>query len=408
MSIAASKTRVQLHALPWGAAPGFCLVLLASYLIWFRAGQLGATFGRNHNIVDFHAFYLAGKLASDGLIANAYKISTLLQAQWSMLGTVAFMPWTYPPPFNLLVAILAKLPIGLSYLLFVGATFGLYVLALLQLAPKNFSTLILVSFPSIIIMIICGQNGFLTASIIGFFAVLYLRSSLWAGAVLGLMIIKPHLAIGIAIWLLFRRDFGQLLIAGSVALALCAIATLILGPSVWTSFLGATAEAGESLRAGLYPLFRMTSVYAGLRSFNFPYWISMGAHLAVASSMVLIIILSAFRRQDPRIGLGIAIFGSLFISPYCYDYDTPLLAISLALLWRPTLSDSKVLPTLGIVLFTWLVGASGFISRPFISPNSYDAEPVSLGWIAMLGLSCFVLHVAYRALEPGHIEQRNK
>ncbi|MFN3890262.1 MAG: glycosyltransferase family 87 protein [Beijerinckiaceae bacterium] len=394
----ALKTVGYVASLPWRVAGPIAIAFISFYLMWVRAGEFAATFRLTPEIVDFHAFYLSGLLANDGRLAEAYDISKLLQAQRDYLGAMLFMPWTYPPPFNLVTSGLAKLPFGSSYFLFTGASFASFMLVLWLIAPREFPRVLLLAVTSIIIMLICGQNGFLTASIVGLFALLYLRQSLWAGAVLGLMIFKPHLVIGIGLWLLLRRDTGQLLAASIVAIGLCLASTVAFGPAIWTSFLQATADASSSLIMGLYPLFRMTTVYAGLRSLGLPYGLAIAVHGAVALFMLCVIAACALRCKDPRTSLGVAVFASLYVSPYCYDYDKPMLIVAVALLSPILLHGRGAIFAWSLLAMTWLAGASGFVSgMPWSAPPTTKADLLSLGWIAMLGLAALVLSAVRHA-----------
>lgn len=168
---------------------GVSLVLCAFVAIAWRAVSLAAEYGSWEPIVDFHAFYVSGMFVREGLVNDAYNLTRMYEAQRAFAGTTSFMPWTYPPPFNLAVGLLATLPFVLSYSLFVSVTFAAYALVLYRLCPATFATALWTAVPTSLVMIICGQNGFLTAALIGLFAILYLRSSPWAGVVLGLMII---------------------------------------------------------------------------------------------------------------------------------------------------------------------------------------------------------------------------
>ena len=49
-------------------------------------------------------------------------------------GATGFMPWTYPPQYDLLLAPFAFLPVGVGYLLFTAATLALYLVTLRAIA----------------------------------------------------------------------------------------------------------------------------------------------------------------------------------------------------------------------------------------------------------------------------------
>ncbi len=107
-------------------------------------------------MTDFDAFFVSGKMYWEGTLNDAYHFQTLLEAQLRFTGTTSFMPWTYPPPFNLVTAALATLPIGLAYLVFIGPSLLAYTIVLRRIAGAHTATIILAIFPAIVLNVLCG------------------------------------------------------------------------------------------------------------------------------------------------------------------------------------------------------------------------------------------------------------
>ena len=80
--------------------------------------------------LDFDGFYLAGQLVWRGTIDQAYHYASLFPLQVSLNKTETFLPWTYPPQFDLIVALLALLPQGLAYGVFTVGTLAAYLATL--------------------------------------------------------------------------------------------------------------------------------------------------------------------------------------------------------------------------------------------------------------------------------------
>ncbi len=97
-----------------------------------------------------------------GQLDLVYQFETLVKLQQAFAGSTSFMPWTYPPQFDLLVAPFALLPAGIAYLLFITATLTAYLLTLRAVAGSNFALVLVVLFPALAITIGFGQNGFLS------------------------------------------------------------------------------------------------------------------------------------------------------------------------------------------------------------------------------------------------------
>ncbi|KQQ12190.1 hypothetical protein ASF53_15410 [Methylobacterium sp. Leaf123] len=313
------------------------------------------------DITDFDAFHIAGRMVWRGDIAQAYHLPALLEAQRALTGDQAFLPWTYPPPFNLVVALLAPLPISLAYLLFVGSTLAAYLLVLRRLAGPHFATVIVALVPTLFIAVAGGQNGFLTGTLIGLTALGLLGGRALAGLPLGLMVIKPHLAVGLAVCALLMRRWRCLGVAAATTALALLLSTLVLGPAIWPAFFGGVEEAKTFLAAGAYPLFRMVSVYAWLRSLDLPAGLALAAQAATAVAVLGLIPLALWRGMPRRQVIGLAAFASLFVSPYAYDYDLPLYGVALALLLPDLLGWASRGEEVALLVLGWMVGGHGFV-----------------------------------------------
>ncbi|HSF63793.1 MAG TPA: glycosyltransferase family 87 protein [Paracoccaceae bacterium] len=281
---------------------------------------------------DYDAFHVAGRMFWEGILIEAYQTDTLFEAQRRITGTESFMPWTYPPQFNLVTAVLALMPVWLGYALFTVVTFVAYVLALRRLAGPRYIIVMLALFPAMVICIRTGQNGFLIGALLGLFAILMLDRRTVAGLPLALLTIKPHYLPGIGLYLLFTGQWRIIALGAGATAVIMGAATLAFGADIWPAFLAAIPEAGYFLELGAYPLFRMTSVYAAMHTLGLPPAMAMAAQLSVGLAGLGVLVWAWRRGWPPRQLLGVAVMGSLFFSPYAYDYDLPILGVALALL----------------------------------------------------------------------------
>lgn len=360
------------------------------------------TVGASGNLVDFDAFYIVGQLVTEGRAAEAYDpaLMSAIQQQW--LDHDGFMPWTYPPPFDLLTAALPLLPRGLSYALFIGLTLAVYLALLARLAGSSMMELLIALLPTLFVAIASGQNSFLTGALMAGCALLTLANRAEEGLPLGLLVIKPHLGIGLGLHALFTRRWGALGIALGVALVLSAAATLVMGPGIWPAFRGAIRAAGELLAVDFYPIFRMPSVYALLFSLGLPAGaalVGQGLAALLASAAVAFAVL---RHLPPRWSLAVACFSSALMSPYFYDYDMTIVGVGVALivgdlLARSTLGERRLLLVLG-----WTAGGWGLACE--IATNGLDWEArtaltqalPSMGAVAYLLLLALIARILSR------------
>ncbi len=138
--------------------------ILALKIYWFvRWG-----FWHDQQVPDFAAFHLVAQRIWLGDLDLTYQFAVFMKMQASLSGGASgFMPWTYPPQFDLLLAPLAFLPTWAAYALFTGTTLAAYLITLRKLAGEYFAQVLVILFPAIAITIGCGQNGLLTGALIG-------------------------------------------------------------------------------------------------------------------------------------------------------------------------------------------------------------------------------------------------
>lgn len=351
----------------------------------------------------FDIFHLVGQLVWLERLNEAYTFSSLLNIQSELWGELSFMPWTYPPPFNLVLAPFGLLPLAPAYLLFVGLGLLVFLLTAWRLDHEHMVTALLLALPALAMTVICGQNGLITGALIGLACIGLLDGKRWAGVPLGLMIIKPHLAITLGVYCLISRRWGVLGVAALTAALACALATVVLGPAVWTAFVGAVAESGGFLSAGLYPLYRMVSVYSTLFTLGLPAPLAMAGQIG-AALLALGLTGRAAQRLPVRQALGIAGTSALLISPYGYDYDLTILAVGLLLLLPDLMAKASASERSWVYAGVFFASAYSMavsfkVAPPFSTQTAlYDSSnpPLALSSLGVLGATLLLWHIFAR------------
>ncbi|MBR0778256.1 DUF2029 domain-containing protein [Bradyrhizobium diazoefficiens] len=395
----------------------FVLATLA-VMVLFKTFRFGRWTGwQVRELSDFDAFYIVAQQIWRGQLDLVYRFETLVKLQAEAFhGATSFMPWTYPPQFDLLVAPFALLPAGIAYLLFVTATLTAYLLILRAIAGRNFAHVLVVMFPALAITVGCGQNGFLTGALIGFVCLNVERRQVLAGLALGAMVIKPHLAIAAGVYLLATRRWVALATATSVVLASSLVCTLVFGWQIWAAWLGAIRESAIFLERGFYPLFRMISAYAALGRAGVPpafaFWTQAAVACLALSAIVIAVWFSAARKMSAAFPLGITAMVSVMISPYAYDYDLPMVGIGLALLLPDLVQVASARERTGIYGLILLAGAYGMLQSGRLAalygneadlPDMDDKFAPAVGGVAMMLLLALLLRVLWRATRPAPV-----
>ncbi|MDZ4262032.1 MAG: glycosyltransferase family 87 protein [Pseudomonadota bacterium] len=350
------------------------LLFVAVSAISFQKPEL---LGFEKVLTDFDAFHIAGTLAGRGDVANAYNTTLMLQAQAEITGSPSFMPWTYPPPFTLFVDLLADLPIGIAFALFILATFGFYLSVLHRISGVWLPGVMILMMPIIVLNLRTGQNGFLMAGLIGAFLLAWQDRKSVAGLPLGLMIIKPHLAVGAGLLALLGKRWDVVIIAALVALLAAALATFVYGFAVWGYFFGAVKEASTFLANGSYPMFRMSSVYAALLSLGLPSAWAMAGHVAGALVAVGLLVWVSLAKFEFRHRAALICALSVFISPYNYDYDLAILGIGLGFIAPDLAARASSWALAGVFVLAWLTGGIGVFVQVSNAVNASELDGVA-------------------------------
>lgn len=351
-------------------------------------------------LVDFNVFYLAGELFWKGDLYQAYDIEYFFALQQQLSGRQVNFLWSYPPQYNLLTVLMAFVPVGVAYVLFIGATLAMYLWVLRTLAAEHFQTALILNLPAFIATIDRGQNGFLTASLLGLVSLCILRFRNHGGVYLGILSFKPHIALGIGVLALLDRRFKLLALAVAVTIALLAIATGVFGTGIWAAFQEGISDTSQYLDDGNFLYFGMVSVYAAARSLNFSADFAVAAQGFMALVALVTICFVHFKGWQMRRQLAMTLLASTLISPYFYLYDLCLLSVAFALIASDLQAYAgKVLKFL-VVAGSWFASGYGVSVFTFTGRNwgrilegSGHYDPYSLGFfgVLILFLSMFYL-----------------
>lgn len=364
------------------------VVILAALLI-FRSGlldPLGRPLG-----TDFLAYYTGSHLALESKAATAYDYPTFRKAMANIIETdPPPLYWLYPPIYFLFILPLALFPYIIAWWGWIFFTGVGYTAVIKKIYPDNLTLIIAVAFPGTIQNILQGQNGFLSALLIGGGLLLLPSRPLAAGFLFGVMTYKPHLALLLPVALLAARQWVALfgLIAGSVSLIVTSL--IVFGLEIWLVYFENLLTAAHLLQEGGARLYKVPTTFALAMLF--------GANLITARVLqiivslgVLVTILWLWSRPTipfPTKAAGLAISCLLF-TPYVYDYDLIILAIPIAILAKEMTFHGNDVYEKGCLVIVWLA--------PLALPIIAAATNVQLGPIVLVLFLHFVLRRAWRA-----------
>jgi hypothetical protein len=300
-----------------------CYVLATlSYLVrvfWLHTGEpLGPI------ALDYVAFWSASHLALQGHAMDAYNVGKITAVETATLArSVGILPWLYPPTYLLLVYPLALLAYRLSATVFLGLSLLGFVGVCYATLPNRRVALIALASPGAALVLAAGQNGLLTATLIGSGLVLLRRHPLLAGVSFGLLCVKPHLAVLIPLALLCSKSWRALAATAATALVMLAASTWAFGTATimaWVQNMGLIAGYVDSGEAALA---RIPTFFAMARMLHVPTTLAYSLQAISACAAALAVVYAWTRECAFELRAATLVCASLLVSPYLFDYDLP-------------------------------------------------------------------------------------
>lgn len=289
---------------------------------------------------DFVSFYAAGRLALAGTPASAYVQPLHYLAEQQATPGVAYALFFYPPVFILLCAPFALLPYTASLIAFETATLLCCLGVLDRIVrsgnePRKWLLLLpLLAFPAMLINFGVGQNGFLTAALLGGATLLIDRRPGAAGMLFGALCYKPHFGLLVPIALIAGRRWRAFSAAAATVAALVAVSALIFGWDTWRSFIAAFIGSRANYESGRIDFGGFISVFGALRL------LGAGTRLAYAvqgaASVAAAALVAWVWRKDRSLAARSSVLAAatLVAVPLTLYYDLVLAGVAMAWLVR--------------------------------------------------------------------------
>jgi hypothetical protein len=342
------------------------LILALGYLV-----VLGGAYLDGHFLTDTHGqpiandfvnVWAAGRLTLDGDAAAAYDWPLHKAAEVRAVGHdfANYYGWHYPPMFLFVAAALATLPYLVAAVLWLAATLAAYAATLGGILGTRAGVFVGLGFPAALWNATAGQNGFLTAALIGGTLGLLERHPALAGVCLGLLSYKPQFGLLFPIVLIADRRWLTLAVAALVAVALATLSWLAFGSASWEAFVHSTPITSRVvLGAGAAEFGRLQSLFGFMRAHG------AGEALAWSVQAIGTITLAAGlvflwrSRAAYELKAAALAAGALLATPYLYIYDFVVLAVAVTFLLRFALqrgfaaSETVALPFAGALILIY-------------------------------------------------------
>ncbi len=338
------------------------------------------------SVADFLALWAAGREALTGHAAAAYDWPTLRLTEENTVGHFnGYLGWRYPPPFLFVAAGLALLPYASAFLVWLFGTFLCYLAAIRAIIGDRVGYFLAAAFPPVLANFMAGQNGFLSASLIGGALALMERQPIGAGVLLGLLTYKPHLGLLFPIALMAGGHWRVFVTAAIVAALMAATSLVAFGAASWHAFFPVIGDAMYAESQAYWG--RLQSAFGLVRLFfdsEVLAWAAQGTMAIIAVGAVVILWRGRTAYEIKAAALGV---GVLMATPHVLTYDLVVLAVPIAFLFRLGRTQGFLKHELaGIGLACFLILIYPFVVAP-------------VGYVAVLVVATLVLRRALVSAE---------
>ena len=291
---------------------------------------------------DFVNVWAAGRLAIEGHPAQAWDWDIQRQVELALLRQEfpGYFAWHYPPPFLFVASLLAQFPYAAAFIGWVSASFVPYLFMMRAIVGRRFGWLLAIAFPMVFNNTLVGQNGFLTAALIG--GTLYLMPvrPMLAGICLGLLSYKPQYGLLFPLVLIAASQWTVFFAAGVTAVAMALVSWLAFGTESWQAFFHWMPMFSQAfLTEGKATWWKLQSLFSLVRYLGGTEALAWSFQWVLTASVAVVLVLMWRSRIPYSLKASALAIGTLLITPYLFMYDMVVLAVPVGLLVRMGLAS---------------------------------------------------------------------
>ncbi len=286
---------------------------------------------------DFVNVWAAGRLVLEGHPASAYDWDIQKQVELALLRQdfPGYFAWHYPPPFLLVASLLAQFPYSVAFIGWVSASFVPYLAVMRAIVGRPFGLMLAVAFPMVFNNTLVGQNGFLTAALIGGTLYLLPVRPILSGICLGLLSYKPQYGLLFPLVLIAASQWTVFFTAAVVAVVMAFASWLAFGTESWQAFFHWMPMFSQAfLTEGKATWWKLQSIFSLVRYFGGPEQLAWAFQWVLTASVATVLVLMWRSRVPYTLKAASLAVGTLLTTPYLFMYDMMVLAIPVAFLVR--------------------------------------------------------------------------
>jgi alpha-1,2-mannosyltransferase len=301
---------------------------------------------------DFSSFYSAGTYVLEGQAQAPYDLGRQHAREQAIFGAATpFYSWFYPPFFLFITAALALSPYGAALVTWQAVTLALYLLAMRAIispSPRlqgdgrdevasplgselRIELLLALAFPAVLVNLGHGQNGFLTAALLGGALAVLDRRPIVAGVLFGLLAYKPQFGLMIPL-ALAAGGYWRCFATAAATIALLAVAaSTAFGLDVWRAFFDSTHFMRTVvLEQGDPGWHKMQSLFAWARMWDAPIPLAYALQATLVACLGAALIWLWRSITAYPVKAAALCIATILSTPFTFDYDMMVLAPAIA------------------------------------------------------------------------------
>lgn len=342
------------------------IVYVAAYLILSHPprDQFGQIIGR-----DFVNTWMAAKTILDGHAREVLQVGLHMRRLVEALGPMPPHNWSYPPALFLFIWPLGYLPYLAACAMWSISGYAAYLFASATHDRRPAYLLLAAAAPAVAVNLCSGQTGFFTAAILILFFRYLDEKPLLAGALLGLMLCKPHLVVLFPLALLISGRWRVIAAAAISTAVLIAVTALIFGTEIWSDYFRFVLPVQRGvLDTGTGFLSMMPTAFMHARMLGASNAVAWMVQIPFTTGAFAAVVWAFAKRRDPILVAGILLTASVLAGPYAFAYDMVIFGWLIAKLWPclPCPADRILLVAVWTLPVTML--AAGDHLMPIAAP----------------------------------------
>ncbi len=223
-----------------------------------------------------------------------------------------------------------------------------------NIVPHKFSIVFAIAFPATFLNILAGQNGFISAFLLGLGLLLLESNPYLAGLIMSFLIYKPHLGFLLVIALIAGRKWKTLISASLITSILVICTIFLFGLESWQAFYETLKICKQFGEAGNLQWHIMPTIFPAARLLGLNVIMSYSIQVVVSIVAIIAVIWMWSRTKGPLAYVAL-ICGIFLVTPYAMHYDLVIFGLAIAWYANDGIKRGWLKGELPFLLYAWSI-----------------------------------------------------